>query len=227
MKKVEINAYTYQELSPQAQKEAWYGFYAPILEENVDIIKKDEVECFRSFLEDKLKLTDVDIYWSCGKSQGDGASFSGKFGEWLPEKHKALAEVPELAEMMQSKEAQAFLEVLENYTDLSVTVCITQNHWATLYAHENTVGISYTVDGDDNIEDTQKRHGVNQIIQTFLENTLERRLRELMREFHERLEMLHDEGYKAVEERAELIEQGYFEGTAWFTEDGKWLKLRQ
>jgi hypothetical protein len=219
MKIIEVEAYTYQELKPHAKKEAWYGFYEPILQENVEYFMKMEVENFRDFLENKLKATSVEINYSCGKSQGDGAAFSCNFGIWTPEKHKELSEVSELSEVMQSKEAQAFLDCLNDDPDLTVDVSMEKNSWSTHYAHENTVSISYTIDG--NYEDVNTEH----VIQAFLETVLQRRLKELMQEFHIRLCEIYDEGCKSVPERLELIEQGYFDEIAWFTKDGTLLDV--
>ncbi len=140
----EEKSYTFDELSPEAKKNAIeknrdydiesYDWWEPIIE---------------GFTEDleEIGMTDLDCQFSGFYSQGDGASFTGKVSD-NQKFLKAVGVTPELVGLG-SKISSKFENVLNEISD---NLYITIQRESNRHYHSKTVSALVEVDGEDEIE---------------------------------------------------------------------------
>lgn len=156
-------SYTFDELSPEAKKNAIeknrdydiesYDWWEPIIE---------------GFTEDleEIGMTDVDCQFSGFYSQGDGASFTGK----VSDNQKFLKAVGVTSELvgLGSKFSSKFENVLNEISD---NLYITIHRESNRHYHSKTISASVEVDGEDEIEFDL---GLGMIIEIDLNNVCEK-----------------------------------------------------
>jgi hypothetical protein len=141
MRKIEIEAYTFSELAEKVQKKiiereresypinpAWYNF---IIEDQTKILEI-------------LGFSDIKISFSGFSSQGDGASFTGKYSYWAEWKKELTDYAPDTI-----KEGEK-LEEIQKKAAYSLSATITRN--GIRYVHENSVSMDVELDGKEEDE---------------------------------------------------------------------------
>lgn len=125
MKTIEINLYSFSELSEEAKQKAIDKWYES---EDYPFLETDLTESLKSLLEEnKVQFNDINILYSLGYSQGDGLCFTGeliKDGKKLILKHSGRYYYAESVDMeFYDIETGEEIEEAEELKDIYFDVC--------------------------------------------------------------------------------------------------------
>lgn len=209
---IQIEVYSYEELSPEAQKAAREQ-WSDSERENGDEGACDWINDHFEYHVGEAGYPNKDIRWSLSYCQGDGMAFYGSAdinGEMLGRLVKDGWKSP--SEELDEAEVQRLVEIEE----LDLAVIITANSFGSHYAHYNTMDIEVEVcDAPEGMDES-----VLEAVRKSLESCIEEDVRNLSRK-------LADEGYKLIDDYHgdEHVEEFLVDGDYEFTRDGSmWSK---
>lgn len=170
MRAIQIKLYSYEELSPEAQKAAREQWEQDDRQDGSPMACEIVNEDFEQMVGDKGYPT-KDIRWSLGYCQGDGMAFYGREDVDSKMLERLIAEGWAAPQGIDTAKVQRLVEI----EAFSLVVDITPNSFGSHYAHYNTMDVELDV-CDHYVEDAisnDKLEEIRKSLEKFIEEDVQ------------------------------------------------------